>query len=72
MPGLRVNGDALKALRERSGLDQGELASLAQVDRAYISQIESGKRSPSPLVANRIASCLRVPLVAILAEVAEA
>lgn len=33
---------ALKTLRKRQGLTQGQLAAYANVDRSYISQIENG------------------------------
>ncbi len=70
MGGIRVNGEALRALRERSGYGQTEFASMVGIDRAYLSHIEAGRRNPSPGVAKRIATQLRVPIVAILAEVA--
>lgn len=65
----RVNGETVRALRERSGLSGTALAEVIAIDRAYLSHIEAGRRQPSPAVAKKIADALKVPLVAILAEV---
>lgn len=65
----RVNGETVRALRERSGLSGTALAAEIRIDRAYLSHIEAGRRQPSPAVAKQIADALKVPLVAILAEV---
>ena len=70
MPGIKVNGEALKTIRERSGYGQTEFAAMVGIDRAYLSHIEAGRRNPSPAVAKRIAGTLKMPLAAILAEVA--
>lgn len=64
----RVNGDAIRAIRERGGQRQVELASASGIDRAYLSHIEAGRRHPSAAVARRLAEALKVPLVAILAD----
>lgn len=64
----RVNGTAIRALRERSGQRQIELAQLSGIDRAYLSHIEAGRRQPSAPVARRIAEALKVPFAAILAD----
>lgn len=64
-----MNGETVRALRERSGLSGTALAEVIAIDRAYLSHIEAGRRQPSPAVAKKIADALKVPLVAILAEV---
>lgn len=48
----------------RKGLDlsQRELAAVAQVDRAFISEIEQGKRNPSLGVIARLAQALHMRL----------
>lgn len=69
--GIVINTEALIAIRTRSGYDGTALARLAKIDRAYYSRIESGQRTPSPEVAQRIALALKLPLVAILAQPSE-
>lgn len=44
--------------RRRKNLSQGEVANLADISRAFYAQLESGARSPSPLVAKRVAQVL--------------
>ncbi|HFI0063957.1 TPA: helix-turn-helix transcriptional regulator [Streptococcus suis] len=45
----------LKELRARDGLNQTELAKLAEVSRQTISLIERGEYTPSVVIAMRIA-----------------
>ena len=67
--GIRVNGAAIAAIRERSGYSGTEFAELIGIHRAYLSNVEAGHRkSVSPAVAKRIADGLKVPMPAILAE----
>jgi transcriptional regulator with XRE-family HTH domain len=42
-----VIGRVLRAARERCGLTQQELALRAGMDRAYVNEVENGKRSLS-------------------------
>lgn len=65
-----INGDAIRAIRLRSGLTQRQLAKAAKVAQSHISDIENGE-SPSELVANRLANALAVPVNAILATPTE-
>ena len=56
-----------KALREKKGLTQEELAGRVGVTKAYISQLESGARkNPSLVVLKRLAKALRVPITELL------
>ena len=48
----------LKELRARDGLNQTELAKLAEVSRQTISLIERGEYTPSVVIAIRIAQIL--------------
>lgn len=41
-------GVVLRALRERRGLSLRDLATLAEIDHAYISKIERGDKEPPP------------------------
>ena len=45
---------AIKKLRQKAGLTQEEVAKKARTPRSYISQIESGVRSPSERIAEDI------------------
>ncbi|HEL1586187.1 TPA: helix-turn-helix transcriptional regulator [Streptococcus suis] len=52
----------LKELRARDGLNQTELAKLAQVSRQTISLIERGEYTPSVIIAMQIAQIFNEPL----------
>lgn len=54
----RSFGMRLKAAREAAGLSQEETARLAGLNRAYLSQIETGKRQVSLYLAYRLARAL--------------
>lgn len=51
---------ALATLREGNNLTQTELSRLAKVSQGYYSDIESGFKCPSPVVASRIAGVLNI------------
>jgi transcriptional regulator with XRE-family HTH domain len=57
-------GQILRALRQRKGLTQKELASKIQgkVDYSYIGKIERGEQLPSLKMLERLSSALAVPL----------
>jgi len=59
-------GPALRALREKEGLSQEELAFRARLDRTYISGIERGRRNPSVRSLQRITDAIGVVLDALL------
>lgn len=40
-------GQALRVMRENAGLSQASLAARAGVSRAMLSQVESGKKTPT-------------------------
>lgn len=61
-----INGPALAAIRDRSGLTQSELARQTGVSQGRISELESGRRNVRPGTAKAIAEALAVPVVAIL------
>ena len=48
----------LAALRKKKGVSQAELAKLTDLDRTYISSVESGKRNISLVNIERIALAL--------------
>jgi transcriptional regulator with XRE-family HTH domain len=57
-------GQTLRALRQREGLTQKELASKIQgeVDYSYIGKIERGEQLPSLNMLERLSNALAVPL----------
>ncbi len=65
---MRVNGEALKVIRERSGLTVTGAARLAGVSQPTWSNLESGARNATPGTVIAMAEVLKVPLVAIIAE----
>ncbi len=48
----------LKEIREEKSLTQEQVASQAEIERAYYTMIETGIRRPSPEVAMRIGKAL--------------
>lgn len=66
---MRINGAALTAIRERSGLSKSRLAVLAQVSLPYLRDLESGRRKgQNPAIVKSIAEALDVPTMAITGE----
>jgi transcriptional regulator with XRE-family HTH domain len=55
-------GSRIRSLRRQRQLSQEELAALAHIDRAYMSDIERGQHNIGVLHAARIARALKVPL----------
>jgi transcriptional regulator with XRE-family HTH domain len=52
---------AIRITRSLADLSQNQLAVLADIDRSYLSMIESGRRVPSEAIVKRIAAALDVP-----------
>lgn len=65
---VRINRFALSELRERSGLSKSEFARALQVSPPHVTDIEAGRRHPSPSLTRRMAEVLKVPLAAILSN----
>lgn len=53
-------GQAVRALRERNGVAQDQLALLANIDRSYYGKLERGERQPSLGLLLRAAKALGV------------
>jgi len=66
-----INGPALRAIRERSGVSQTALAASAGIKYSHLSNIEAGRRNASPALALALAKALKVELPAILADPTE-
>ena len=52
---------AIRVARSLADLSQAELADRANLDRSYLSLIESGKRHPTVESLERLATALRLP-----------
>ena len=55
-------GQALKLLRRYQGLNQSDLAKRLDVSRSYVSELESGNRTPSLDLLGRYADVFNVPI----------
>ena len=67
----KLNGPAVRALREALGVKHGHFARDTQVSTGYLSNIEAGRKQPDPAVIRRFATRLGVPLDAITYPVAD-
>jgi transcriptional regulator with XRE-family HTH domain len=56
----RVLGRNIRALRQRQGFSQEELALEADMKRSYVSDLERGTRNPSVKAVGRLAKALGV------------
>jgi transcriptional regulator with XRE-family HTH domain len=59
---LGALGHALRAQREALGRTQAEVAAEAKVNRAYLSELESGRRNPTVTTLARLGAALGVSL----------
>ena len=62
----------MKHYREAAGLSQEGLASAAELDRTYISQLERGLKSPTLTTVQKVAKCIGVESPRLLQEPPEA
>lgn len=63
---IRV-GATVKAIREARGMTQEQLSQAAMLSRAYVSNIEAGRKKASIKAVARIADALHVPQISIIA-----
>jgi transcriptional regulator with XRE-family HTH domain len=61
-------GLAIQARRRVLGLSQDEIARRARLSNPYVSQIETGKRNPSLVTLDCIATALEMKLFELLKE----
>src|SRR6056297_3427282 len=66
-PGVAAFGDFIRSQRRLAELSQRELAKLADLSDAYLSQLERGLHEPSVRVLNGLAQALNVPSDKLLA-----
>jgi transcriptional regulator with XRE-family HTH domain len=59
-------GENLKKIRLEKKMSQGDICRALDVDRAYISNLESGKRNPTLSTIKRIADALGVSVDSLL------
>jgi transcriptional regulator with XRE-family HTH domain len=52
---------AIRVARSLADISQGALADRAEMDRSYLSLIESGKRKPTVETIEKIANALKIP-----------
>lgn len=64
-------GANMKALREQSNMTQAQLAEKAGVTRSLIAQYEIGSKTPTIIVAERIAKVFGVTLNDMVRKVGE-
>ena len=65
MTNRRMLGPAVKAMRELAGIKQSDLAVACDISPGFLSNIEAGRKQPSPVVARAVANRLGVPIDAI-------
>ena len=63
-------GATIREMRVMRGMTQEQFANRTMLSRAYIANIEAGRKRPSGRAIARIAEALRVPQVAIMADAA--
>lgn len=62
---MKLNKEALKALRERSGFSKTQFAERSGIDRTIIGRLETGERKGTDEQIVAAARALNVPVVAI-------
>jgi transcriptional regulator with XRE-family HTH domain len=59
-------GKRIKALREKRGMSQEELAAAAQMSRGYLARLEIGRHDPTVGRVEKLARALRVKVADLL------
>ncbi|ANH68253.1 helix-turn-helix domain-containing protein [Mitsuaria sp. 7] len=67
-PALLALGAAVRRIREAKGISQERLALEAQVDRSYVSHIETGKNNPAVLTLVKLAGAMDVSVADLVAQ----
>lgn len=65
-PELVRVGATIKALREARGMTQEQLSQAADLSRAFIANVEAGRKKASTKAVARIAAALHVPQISIM------
>ena len=53
-------GQNMKRIRTKKKMSQGDIARFLEVDRGYISNIESGKKNPTLATIQKLADALKI------------
>lgn len=69
---VRLNHEALRVIRERSGLKQARVAERAGIDRPNYNHMEKGRRPGTPEQIKALAEVLDVPITALIQSEAAA
>lgn len=67
---MKANGDAIRALRRANRCGLRALSKQTELNRGFLSQIETGKRGASARTLTTIAAALGVPVEAITRDAA--
>lgn len=59
-------GDKIKLLRKNKGISQEELSTILNINRNFLSRIETGKSEPSATILRNIAKLFNVDLNSLL------
>jgi transcriptional regulator with XRE-family HTH domain len=59
-------GGNMKRIRLQKGMTQGDICRKLDLDRAYISHLESGKKNPTLATIEKIAKTLNVSIADLL------
>lgn len=59
-------GRRVRAIRKMRKMSQGELATLAELDRSYVSEVENGHKNFSIKTLEKMAEALNVPIAELL------
>lgn len=62
-------GNALRKLRERTGLSQEDFADQCGLDRTYVGILERGKKSPTLRTMLKICVCLEISFTRLAAAI---
>ena len=65
---MKLNTEALRTIRERSGVTKAELADRAGLDRTLITRLENGERRGTPTVIAKLAAALQCSQVALCSD----
>jgi len=55
-------GDNIRRIRTAKGMTQGDLCRVLEIDRAYMSNVENGRKNPTLETIERIAKALNLPI----------
>lgn len=61
----------LKSKREKFGVSQAKLAEICELDRTYISMLETGKRNPSLINLVKLSNALKITTSCLLEGIEE-